>query len=124
MFGKTVLTAAAVAATLTAALPASPAHADVDVDIGIGVGGYFPGYPVYGDDHYPEGRYHGGYWHHERRWMSCYRGAGIVDDAGFYRVRPLDCSAPNYAYTAWKRGTKFVVRVNSYGAITSIRRVF
>jgi hypothetical protein len=115
MIGKSLIAAAAIAACLTAALPASEAKADVDVNIGIGIGGYYPGYPAYGGY---------GYWPREPRRMSCYRGANIVDNAGFYRVNPIDCSAPSYAYTAWKRGNKFVVRLNSYGSITSVRRVF
>lgn len=122
MIGKSLIAAAAIAATLTATLPASSAKADVDVNIGIGLGGYYPGYPAYGGYH----GYHGGYghWPRERSRMSCYRGANIVDRAGFYRVNPIDCSAPSYAYTAWKHGNKFVVRLNGYGTITSVRRVF
>lgn len=126
MIGKSLIAAAAVATTLTAALPASSAKADVDVNIGIGVGrGYAPGYPAYGG-YYGYGGYRGGYgyWRHEPRRMSCYRGANIVDDAGFYRVNPIDCGGASYAYTAWKHDHKFVVRVNSYGAITSARRIF
>lgn len=126
MIGKTLLAAAALATAVVATLPASPAKAGVDVDIGIGVGGYYPGYRAYGDDDYSDDGYRGGYgyWRHEYRRISCYRGADIVDNAGFYRVRPLDCSAPSYGYTAWKRGHKYMVRLNSYGTIVSVRRIF
>lgn len=120
MIGKSLFAAAAVAAALAAALPASEAKADVDVSIGIGVGGYYPGYPAYGGYY---GSWHGG-WPHEPRRMSCRRGANIVDGAGFYHVSPIDCGAPSYAYTAWKRGHKYVVRLTGYGAIASVRRVF
>lgn len=125
MIGKTLLAAAAIAAAVTATLPASQAKADVDVDIGIGIGGYYPGYPAYRDG-YPYGGYRGGYgyWRHDYRRISCHRGADIVDDAGFYRVKPVDCSAPSFGYSAWKRGHKYMVRVNGYGSITSVRRVF
>jgi hypothetical protein len=120
MIGKTLIATAAVATALLAALPASEAKADVDVSIGIGIGGYYPGY--YGYDGGYGGGY--GYWQREPRRVGCNRGANIVDNAGFYRVNPIDCSAPIYAYTAWKRGHKFVVRMNSFGNITSVRKVF
>lgn len=119
MIGKSLIAAAAIAAALTASLPASEAKAGVDVNIGIGVGGYFPGYPAYGGYYGYRGGY--GYW---PRPVSCHRGASMVDNAGYYRVNPIDCGAPSYAYTAWKRGHKFVVRLNGYGTITSVRRVF
>ena len=122
MIGKSLIAAAPVAASLMAPLPASEAKAGVDVNIGIGVGGYYPGYPAYGGYYGYRGGY--GYWPHAPRPISCYRGANIVDNAGYYRVNPIDCGAPSYAYTAWKRGNKFVVRLNGYGTITSVRRVF
>lgn len=116
MIGKSLIATAAVATALLAALPSSEAKADVDVSIGIGIGGYYPGFYGYGGGY--------GYWPREARRVSCNRGANIVDNAGFYRVNPVDCSAPFYTYTAWKRGNKFVVRMNNFGAITSVRKVF
>lgn len=133
MIAKSLFAAAAVAAAMTVAMPAPQAKADVDVDIGIGFGGFGPGYYAggygysgydddgygygdgYGYDHYPRHRPHR---------ISCSRGQRIVDDSGFHRVRPVDCSLPNYRYTAWKRGHKFMVRVNARGAITSVNRIF
>lgn len=121
MIGKSLIAATAIAASLMAVMPASEARADVDVSIGIGIGGYYPGYPAYGGYY----GYRGGdaFWPRDPRRVSCNRGAAIVDNAGFHRVNPINCGAPFYVYTAWKRGEKFVVRVNQQGAITSIRRV-
>ena len=62
MIAKSLIAAAALATTMTLALPADEARADWDVNIGVGVGvgagfypGYYPGYypDYYGDDVYP-----------------------------------------------------------------------
>lgn len=131
MIGKTLIAAAAVAATFAVALPASEAKADVDVDIGIGIvpGGYYAGGYTGG------GYYQGGYdydraygyghgYRPYRKGISCGTGRNIVADAGFHRVKPVDCELPGYRYTARKNGHKFVVRVNARGNITDIRRVY
>ena len=40
----------------------------------------------------------------------------------FNNVRAIDCSGSNYRYSAWKKGHRYVVRVNRDGDITRIRR--
>ena len=138
LIAKPLAAAAALAAAMTLALPASQAKADVDVQIGIGT--YVPAYDQggygryedddYGDEDYGYGSYgesygygYRGYRYRDHR-VSCGMGRNIVDRAGFNRVRPVDCSAPNYRYTAWKHGHRYVVRVSPRGEITRIKRVF
>ena len=98
------------------------------------IGGY--GHNVYDnnyDDNY-DGNYddngddygyghRGGYGYPEYRRhyrISCGRAQDIVANAGFHRVRPVDCSLPGYRYTARKNGHKFMVRVNGHGNITGV----
>ena len=137
MIGKTLIAAAAIAATFAVALPAPSAKADVDVDIGIGV---VPGY--YGGSYYSGGYVAGGYYGNGygygdgyggdhgyrdrpyRHRVSCSMGGNIVADAGFHRVRAVDCDLPGYRYTARKNGQRFMVRVNGRGNITDVRRIY
>jgi hypothetical protein len=132
MIGKTLIAAAAVAATFAVALPATEAKADVDVDIAIGIipgyytGGYNSGYfGGYGYDYgYGYGGFGDGYGHRRhRRDISCGMGRSIVAEAGFFRVRPIDCELPGYRYTAKRNGHKFLVRVNGRGNIVDIDRI-
>ena len=128
MSGKSLIAAAAVAATMTFALPAQDARADIDVDIGIGFGGYVPddyGVP-YGYGHgYEDGYGYGyGYPVHRPHRISCAQGRRIVDRSGFTRVRPVDCELPGYRYTAHRNGHRFMVRVNGRGHITGVSRVY
>jgi hypothetical protein len=126
MIGKTLIAAAALAATFAVAAPAPDAKADVDIDIGIGVvpgyyaGGYHGGYGYSGWDGYGYGYGHKPY----RRTISCGTGRNIVANAGFNRVKPVDCDLPGYRYTARKNGHRFVVRVSGRGAIIDVRRVY
>jgi hypothetical protein len=125
MFAKSLIAFAALAATMTVALPAQDAKADVDVDIGIG---FFPG-PGYGhgfDDYgYQDSGYGWGYYpEHRPHRISCGQGRRIVDRSGFRRVKPVDCELPGYRYTAWKHGKKFMVRVNGRGNITGVNRIY
>ena len=139
MIGKTLI-AAAIAATFAVAAPTPQAKADVDVDIGIGIvpgyyaggysgGGYYGGggyyahgygdydaYDGYGDGHYRDRPYN-----HR---ISCSKGSRIVANAGFHRVRAVDCDLPGYRYAARKNGKKYMVRVNGRGNITDISRVY
>jgi hypothetical protein len=132
MIGNSLIAAAAVAATMTFALPAQEARADIDVDIGIGFGGYVPGYyggsygHDYGYDHgygYDDG-YSYDYPVHKPYRISCAQGRRIVDRSGFRRVNPVDCQLPGYGYTAHRNGHKFMVRVNGRGHITGVSRVY
>ncbi len=55
--------------------------------------------------------------------ISCGRGARIVEDYGFYRVRARDCSGSSYTYLGRRHGDTFVIKLDSRrGRITSIRR--
>ena len=115
MFAKSLIAAVAIAATFTVAAPVQQAEAKttIDFNIGLGVGGFYPGY--YEPGYYPV--YNPGY-------ISCGKGGKIVHWSGFNNVNALDCSLPGYKYSAWKNGHKFVVRVNSFGNITGVRKLF
>lgn len=122
MIVKSLIAAAAIAATLTMALPAQDAKADVDVTIGIGIGGLHPGY---GYNDYGYGYGYPAYkpYSHSRN-VSCSTGRRIVDRSGFNRVKAVDCTLPGYRYTAWKKGHKYMVRMNGRGHITGVRKIF
>ena len=80
------------------ALGSGPSLAGVDVDIGIGGGG--------------GGR------------ISCRQGARIVANAGFRRVRPIDCSGREYSYRGARRDNLFQITVRSRnGRITNVDRI-
>ncbi len=124
MIAKSLIAAAAVAATMTMALPAQDARADVDVTIGIGVGGYHPGYGYNGYGYgYGDGYGYQGHKPYSRQ-ISCNKGRRIVDNSGFNKVKAVDCSLPGYRYTGWKKGHKYMVRMNGKGNITGIKRIF
>jgi hypothetical protein len=128
MIAKSLIAAAAVAATMTLALPAQEAKAGVDVNIGIGFGGYVPGHYAggYGYGYGPVHGYGYGYGYPTRppHHISCSTGRRIVDNAGFNRVKPVDCTLPGYRYTAHKKGHRYMVRVNGRGKITGVSRIY
>ncbi len=112
MIAKSLIAAAAIATTLGLALPASQAEAKTNFDISIsfGAGGFYPGYyPVY---------------YNQPNHISCKKGRAIVDHSGFHNVNTVDCSLPGYKYTAWKKGHKFLVKVNGNGHITNVSKIF
>ena len=112
MIGKSLIAAAAVAATVGLALPASQAQAGVGINIGIGLGGgYFPGY------------YEPGYPVYQPNYISCKKGRNIVDNSGFNFVKAVDCSLPGYRYTGWKNGKKYLVSVNRWGNIFKVQKI-
>ena len=85
----------------------------------------------YGDNGYDRGDYYRrpppqpGYGYGHRRWIGCWRGAQMVDNQGFYRVRSLDCEAPVYTYRAFRNDRPFIVRLSARtGAIISVRRAY
>jgi hypothetical protein len=136
MIAKSLIAAAAIAATMAVALPAQEAKADVDVSIGIGVGGFHPGYG-YNDYDYDydadfDAGYGDGYGYgydypvHKpySNKISCNKGRRIVDNSGFNKVKAVDCSLPGYRYTAWKKGRKYMVRMNGRGNITGVSKIF
>ena len=117
MFAKTLIAAAAVAASFAVSAPVQQAEAKTHVDFNIGVGGFYPGYY--------DGGYYGGYYPaYEPGYISCGKGGRIVHWSGFNNVNAIDCSLPGYRYTAWRNGRKFVVGVNGRGNITSVNRLF
>lgn len=132
MIAKTLIAAFALAASLTAALPAAEARADVDLNVAIGVGGYYPpAYDAYDDYGYGHRRGYGErYRHYEPYYeeevivfISCGDGRRILRREGFRDVKASNCRGPNYRYTGWKRGKKFDVRMSTTGEITRLRRV-
>jgi hypothetical protein len=119
MFAKTLIAAAAVAASLTAALPAEQAQAKTNIDLNIGIGGGYGYGDGYGYGHYP--------YPHRRPYydgISCRRGADIVQWNGFWGVSPVDCSLPRYHYSAWRHGQQFMVTVNGGGTIINVRPIY
>jgi hypothetical protein len=115
MIAKSLIAAAAIATTMAVALPASQAQAGVDINIGIGLGGFNGGY--YEPGYYPSHKPHHNY-------ISCGKGRNIVDWSGFNKVKAVDCTLPGYKYTAWRNGHKFVVRMNRWGNITDVNKIF
>lgn len=112
MIAKSLIAAAAVA-TMAAAMPMSQAEAKttIDIDIGFGFGG----------------GYYGGYYDHHHakpKYISCKKGRKIVDWSGFNKVHAVDCSLPGYKYTAWKKGHKYLVKVNGKGHIYAVNKIF
>ncbi len=121
MITKSLIAAAAVAASLTALAPVQQAQAKtiIDIDVGLGLGGgggFYPGYG-YGGGYYPViDPYYGG--------ISCHKGKKIVKWAGFHNVNAFDCSAPVYQYKAWKFGNAYKVKVNMSGDIIKVKPWF
>jgi hypothetical protein len=116
MIAKSLTVAAALAVSLAAALPSTPAQAKTNIDIDLHLGGGYPVYPggggyypVYDDDSY------GG--------ISCHQGKKVVRWNGYKNVHPVDCSLPGYRYTGWKWGKKFMIRVNAHGNITKVKQL-
>jgi hypothetical protein len=118
MFTKSLIAAAAVAASLATIAPVEQASAksktNVDIDIGIGFGG------GYGGGYYGGGYYGGGY-----GWggIGCYKGKKIVQWAGFHNVHAFDCGAPVYQYKARKFGKWYKVKVNWNGNIVGVKHI-
>ena len=110
MIGKSLVAAAAVATSMAFALPVTQAEAKtvINVDVGFGYG-------------YGYGHHH----HKHKKWgaISCWKGAKIVDWSGFHNVHAVDCKLPGYKYTAWKKGHKYIVKVNGYGNIYSVHKI-
>ena len=109
MITKSILAVTAVTASLMAFTPAPEAQAGVDIDIRIGAPGYGYGYPYF-----------------DRRYgrISCGTGRNIVSWRGFHKIRVVDCSLPNYKYTGWKNGHKYVVRVTGRGKVDNVHKIF
>ena len=125
MITKSLIAAAAVAASLTALAPVQQAQAKVNVDINLGLGGGF--YPGHGHGYGYGYGYGGGYYpvmHPYYRGISCNKGRKIVNWSGFNKVHAFDCSAPVYQYRAWKNGHKYRVKVSMKGNIIGVKKIF
>jgi hypothetical protein len=60
----------------------------------------------------------------KKKQISCRRGADIVEDAGFRRVRPRNCDGRNYRYTGRRHGDNFLIVVDSRRArIVDVREI-
>lgn len=114
MITKSLIAAAAVAASLTALAPVQQAQAGVDIHVNLGAG-YFPGYG-----------YGGGYPVYQPNYggISCHKGKQIVKWSGFHNVNAFDCSKPVYQYMAWKNGHKFKFKVSMAGNIIYKKKIF
>lgn len=134
MFLKSLIAVATVASAVSFASVPAKAETTVDVGIGIGLGGFYPGDGYgYGDDGYADD--YPVYPRHRRRHfddyapvlsygVSCNRGRNIVRSEGFRNVRAYDCSAPTYAYKAWRDGELYRVKVSYRGRIISVRPIY
>lgn len=118
MIAKSLIAAAAVAASLTALAPVQQAQAKVKIDFNIvapGIhGGYGYGYG-YGGGYYPvydEPYYGGG--------KSCWQVKQKLKMMNFKKVNPFDCSAPTYRFSAKKNGDYVTVKTNVWGNILAI----
>jgi hypothetical protein len=130
MIIKTLIAAAAVAATVGVAAPAAEAKTNWDIQVQLGA----PVYPVYdrGYDYEPIRP------HHPRRphvidvdiddadyGISCGEGRRLVRGSGFRNVSAFDCDGRTYGYTAWRRGEMYRVVVDSYrGRIVRVRPTY
>ena len=95
MMIKPIAAACALAASLFAYTPAQ-ADVDFDIDVGLGFG------PRWGYD----------YGYVDYRGISCGEGRRIVRHAGFRRVRTLDCRGRTFAYSGWRHGDRYIVRLS------------
>lgn len=120
MIAKSLIAAAAVAASLTALAPVQQAQAGVDINVQLGGDlGFYPGYGYgYGGGYgYPVYQpYYGG--------ISCHKGKQIVKWSGFHNVNAFDCSKPVYQYFGWKNGHKFKFKLNMAGNIIYKKKIF
>jgi hypothetical protein len=128
MIIKTLIAAAAVAATVGVAAPAAEAKTNWDIQVQLGA----PVYPAYdyGYDYEPVRP------HHPRRpvvvvddvedyGISCGEGRRLVRGSGFRNVSAFDCDGRTYGYTAWRRGEMYRVTVDSYrGNIVRVRPTY
>ena len=116
MFAKTLIAAAAIAATFAVAAPVQQAQAktNIDINLGFGFGGFDPGYG-YGYGYEPVPVYNYG--------ISCGKGAKIVKWSGFKSVNAVDCSKPVYQYHARKGWDWYRVKVNMNGNIISVKHL-
>jgi len=55
--------------------------------------------------------------------ISCWEGARIVEDYGYFRVRTRDCKGSTYTYFARRNGKHYIIDVSAKrGRVTNVRR--
>ena len=118
MIAKSLIAAAAVAASLTALAPVQEAqakHFNLDVNIygpgfnpGYGYGYGYPGYYPVVDPYFGGGK-------------SCWQVKHKLQNLNFNFVHPYDCNGPVYHYTAKKFGNPVKVTANWHGTILSVK---
>lgn len=108
------LAIAAIASAIAIAAPLAPAEAktniNLDFGINLGGGGYYPE-PGYYPDYEPVPVYVN----------YCGQARQNVKYHGFNKVKPVDCSAPTFAFKARKNGHWWLVRTNVHGNIKSVQ---
>lgn len=114
MLTKSLIASAVLSLAVAFPVAGAEAKSNVNLNIGVGLGGYYgPGYDP--------GYYGGIGFEAEYGGVSCAKARKIVRGNGFHKVVATDCSAPNYQFTAWRYGSKYRVRVNSWGDITGVK---
>ena len=127
MFIKSLIAIAAVSSVLAIA---APAQAGVKVYLGGGFdSGYaYDGYNGYGNEGYgyePDNFYSHPRPRYESYGISCEDGREQVRDAGYRKVRALNCNGKRYTYKARRHGDSFIVKVSRRsGDIISIEQVY
>jgi hypothetical protein len=123
MIAKSLIAAAAVAASLTALAPVEQAQAKLHVNATVNIGafpGYYPGY-------YPDYGYGGGYYPVIDPYFgggkSCWQVKHKLQNLNFKFVHPYDCNGPVYHYTAKKFGNPVKVTANWHGTILSVKHL-
>jgi hypothetical protein len=127
MIMKSILAATAVAATLAVAAPAAEAHHHhINLDIGIGLGN--PGYVEPGFDYpppppprrprprpiyQPDYGYDDPADYYDNYGVSCGEGRQIVRQNGFYHVGTVECDGQNFKYVGYRRGTSYLIMLDS-----------
>jgi hypothetical protein len=121
---KSILVAAAVAATAVISTGAAEAKPKVNVDIFLGGPGYYydPGYGYYDPPVRPV-RPRPVYDYEDDYGVSCRGGAREVRHNGFRDVRAIDCDGRRYRYKATRYGRSYIVTVSSRsGEIIAVDR--
>ena len=121
MIAKSLIAAAAVAASLTALAPVEQAQAKITVDIN--VGGYGPGfYPGYG---YPGYGYPGYYPVVDPYYSgkSCWQVKQKLYSLNFKKIHAFDCEGKIYKYKAKKFGNPVVITTTRFGKILNVNYI-
>jgi hypothetical protein len=126
MITKTLIAAAAVAATAAFSTVSAEAKPKFDIDVYLGgpVYDYDPGYGYY--DPVPvRPRPRPRVVYEDDYGISCERGRQEVKWNGFYKVRAIDCDGRRYTYKARRDGERYIVKVSRRsGEIISVQPAY